>query len=328
MPPRPGRRCSRRFPGGFAWIGSNCIGLDDNRAATIHLCHVFPAAGLDRRDQIQSGEVIGSIAPDGLAGNNGIAHVHMAIHVNGRTVPYSGVYALEGHPLPATSQWNAYYGNVFASSQGTSGGGTSGGTTGGGTGVQAIVVDAGADFEVDQGATVTLTAVVEGDQEILEFDWTQTYGSPVQFSASGRSISFIAPYEPGATLQFSVVAQSTFGRTGSDTILLAITSESVGPPPPPAPEPAPAPIPTSDARIVTGEVPDHGFGLVVFSGGSGTDLVVASGCPLKTARFWATVGGKFVVYISGAKVAAANAAWLAAFPNGLPANTPLLGRCL
>ena len=79
---------------------------------------------------------------------------------------------------------------------------------------------------------------------------------------------------------------------------------------------------------MTGEVPDYGFGLVVFSGGSGMDLVAASGCPLQTARFWATVGGKFVVYIPGAKVAAANAAWLAAFPDGLPANTPLLGRGL
>ena len=168
--------------GRIAWIGSNCIGLDDQRGATIHLCHVFPTAGLDRRDQIQSGEVIGTVAPDGAAGNNGIAHVHMAIHVNGRTVPYTGSYALECHPLPGTTTWNAYYGNVFASTQGTSGG-DSGGGSGGGSAAQAIEVAAGLDFEVDQGATVTLTAVVSGESEILEFDWTQTFGPAVEFGA-------------------------------------------------------------------------------------------------------------------------------------------------
>ena len=110
--------------------------------------------------------------------------------------------------------------------------------------------------------------------------------------------------------------------------MLAVTNESVGPAPVPT-TPAPtSPAPSGDASIVTGEVPDHGFGLVVFSGGSSADIVAASGCPLQTARFWATSGGKFIVYIPGAKVAAANAAWFAAFPSGLPANTPLLGRCL
>ena len=73
--------------------------------------------------------------------------------------------------------------------------------------------------------------------------------------------------------------------------------------------------------------PPGGFGLIAFGGGSGAQLVAASGCPAGTARFWATVGGAFVVYIPAAKVAAVNSAWEAAFDGGIPAGTPLLGRC-
>ena len=295
--------------GQIAWTGSNCIGVNDDHGATIHLCHVFAAANLDRRDRVEVGDVLGTVAPDGAAGNNGIAHIHMAVFSEGRTVPYTGIYALEGRQLPATTAWNAYYDQVFSSSQGTA--------TGGGSSSQSISVFAGEDFVVDAGATVTLTAVVDS-ADVLEYAWSQLAGPDVDFSAGGRSVSFIAPSEPGATLMFQVAVLGAFSRTGSDSIVILVDPDGVAPA---------APAPGSEGHFVSGEIPARGFGLVVFSGGSNDDLLTASGCAASEARFWATVGGGFLVYIPGAKVGAVNAAWLAAFPQGVPAGTPLLGRC-
>ncbi len=75
-------------------------------------------------------------------------------------------------------------------------------------------------------------------------------------------------------------------------------------------------------------LPTKGLGLFVFGGGSNDDLVRASGCPVGTAAFWASDGvGGFIVYVPGTSIAAVNAAWNARFPAGLPASTPLGGRC-
>jgi hypothetical protein len=81
--------------------------------------------------------------------------------------------------------------------------------------------------------------------------------------------------------------------------------------------------------IVSGGVPPGGgFGLLVFAGGSTADLVTASGCPVATAAFWVSDGaGGFVVYVPGTAIAVVNADWNAKFAMGIPANTPLIGRC-
>jgi hypothetical protein len=297
--------------GRIAWTGSGCIGIDDDHGATIHLCHVFPAAGLDRRDRVESGEVIGSVAPDGLANNNGISHIHMAVWVNGRTVPFTGIYAVDGRSFPATVQSNAYYGSALVSNNTT-------GTVNAGAG--AFAVEIGEDFEVDAGATVTLSAQAGAADGILQYEWSQIAGPLVQLSDSGKTISFVAPAEPGATLIFRVIVLSTFQRTGSDSIVIVVDPNAA----PPAPS---TPPPEAPGEILGGAIPASGFGLVVFGGGSGSQLVSASGCSESSVRFWATVGGTFVVYIPAAKVAAVNGAWEAAFGGSIPANTPLLGRC-
>jgi hypothetical protein len=80
--------------------------------------------------------------------------------------------------------------------------------------------------------------------------------------------------------------------------------------------------------ILSGGVPDEGFGLFVFGGGTNYDLVEAVDCAADTLTFWATnEDGDFVTYIPGAIVEAANAAWNALFPDGIPPNTALIGRC-
>lgn len=82
--------------------------------------------------------------------------------------------------------------------------------------------------------------------------------------------------------------------------------------------------------IVSGSVPPTGgFGLFVFGGGTNAQLVAASGCPPSTAAFWATnPSGDFVAYVPASTVAVVNAAWNAMFPSGIPANTPLIGKCM
>jgi hypothetical protein len=81
--------------------------------------------------------------------------------------------------------------------------------------------------------------------------------------------------------------------------------------------------------ITYGSIPaGGGFGLIVFGGGTLEELVTASGCPAATATFWATSGGQFIAYIPGTSVAAVNEAFIGLFPEGIPANTPLVGRCV
>jgi hypothetical protein len=95
-------------------------------------------------------------------------------------------------------------------------------------------------------------------------------------------------------------------------------------------QPATATTPGAEAtgRITSGSVPSSGgLALIVFGGGSGTQLLVASGCPASTAAFWAADGGVFVTYVPGTTIAAVNAGWDAKFPNGIPTGTALLARC-
>lgn len=111
---------------------------------------------------------------------------------------------------------------------------------------------------------------------------------------------------------------------------------STAPTPTPAPSASTTPTATAAAPGASGSTPRvngsipaaGGIGLVVFSGGTSAQLVTASGCPAASAAFWADDGaGGFVTYIPGAAVAVVNAGWDAKFPNGVPANTALIGRC-
>ena len=89
--------------------------------------------------------------------------------------------------------------------------------------------------------------------------------------------------------------------------------------------------PAAAATIVNGQIPKvEGFGFIVFSGGANEQLVeaaTATGCDESRLRFWATAGGKFIPFIPASKVQAVNAPWNALFPNGIPANWPLIATC-
>lgn len=72
-------------------------------------------------------------------------------------------------------------------------------------------------------------------------------------------------------------------------------------------------------------IPDHGFGLVRFSGGSNEDLVQTSGCP-NSAMFWFTLDGALVWFNANAPDFV-NARWDQLFAGQLPRNTLLIATC-
>ncbi len=83
----------------------------------------------------------------------------------------------------------------------------------------------------------------------------------------------------------------------------------------------------SAGSVTSGSVPAAGgFGFFVY-GGPVSGLAAATSCPAGTAAFWATVNGEFVTNVPGTTISAVNAAFNAAFPNGIPAGTALLGKC-
>jgi len=159
-------------------------------------------------------------------------------------------------------------------------------------------------------ATAALTGAT--GTVIVSTDWNTTGGAA---SASNCTTGAIAAAG-------NVTGSS--GNTGSQTISTAATvgvsgTTSSGTPSTPS-------TPAAGA-VSSGSVPAAGgFGFFVY-GGPISGLSAATGCPAGTAAFWATVAGEFVTNVPGTTISAVNAAFNAAFPNGIPAGTALLGKC-
>ena len=107
--------------GTVSWVSEQCLTIDDQHGMAILFCHLFPAPDVAPGLAIAAGRLIGEVAPAGLAGNGGLAHLHLAVHRtsgSGRlqdTIPFTGGYALEGRDLPPTNASNAYAGERFRS---------------------------------------------------------------------------------------------------------------------------------------------------------------------------------------------------------------------
>ena len=104
--------------GRVRYAGSDCVSIEDASSLSHLLCHFWPLPGLERGTEVVAGQILGEVAPDGFAGNNGIAHIHYAVHRDGQgeTVPFSGAYALEGVELRNSGQWNEHATRAFVSS--------------------------------------------------------------------------------------------------------------------------------------------------------------------------------------------------------------------
>lgn len=96
---------------------TGCIEIlaNDKRYGAM-LCHIVLDRPYKRGDKVARGQRLGTVGAPGLVGNNGLAHVHMELHVGGRSsdiVPFSGSQGgmpLEGWDLPATGASNEHAG--------------------------------------------------------------------------------------------------------------------------------------------------------------------------------------------------------------------------
>jgi len=295
--------------GRIGYIGSDCFSVRTD-AVNILICHVIADEGLERGQRVGVGQRLGVVAQPGEAGNNGYPHIHIGLEAfdpnddrrGGSTgdrtpIPFTGDYRIEGVSLPRTSASNGYYGTRFISTNDPS--------------LSRVQVNAGADQTVDPGQGVSLTA---NGADIDLFAWEQTQGPLVALENFGNgSVAFLAPLEPGAVLWFRLTGTSVLG---SDTHLVKVTVRGA------------PPVPTETrGRILAGDVPSRGIGLIVFGGGTNEELVAAAGCQPENVAFFVADDGALVGFIPAAQVALVNARWNALYPDGLPANVPLIVRC-
>ena len=108
------------------YVASDCLTVRDNRDRSHLLCHVFARDGLTRGLAVSQGDLLGTVAPAGYANNNGLSHIHYAVHTSFSgsslaTVPFTGEYALEGQNLFDDGSYNQYSGLTLVSSNGASG---------------------------------------------------------------------------------------------------------------------------------------------------------------------------------------------------------------
>ena len=108
--------------GVISWLDGNCLTIQDGRGYAHLLCHISPAAHVHRNMRVRVGDEVGYVFPAGYDANGGIAHIHYAIHASpgdgilGRTVQFTGDYALEGRDLAWRDEGNLHYGLEFTSS--------------------------------------------------------------------------------------------------------------------------------------------------------------------------------------------------------------------
>lgn len=87
-----------------AWIRADTV--------TVLICHIITEP-FARNARITQGQLLGTVAPEGQKGNNGLAHIHLAVNLggsSGASLPFDGDYTLDGVRFPATTEANAYTG--------------------------------------------------------------------------------------------------------------------------------------------------------------------------------------------------------------------------
>ncbi|GAB3029389.1 choice-of-anchor B family protein [Bowmanella dokdonensis] len=97
---------------------------------------------------------------------------------------------------------------------------------------QAPQVDAGADFQVNTRAQVSLMASASDDlDEDLSIEWQQTAGPTVTLTdANSLSPNFTAP-DSAASLTFSLTVADSFGANSMDTVVVSVVAPAQAPDP-------------------------------------------------------------------------------------------------
>ena len=107
--------------GTIGYVSNDCLTIRDHAGMGHLLCHINPRHGLTRGAQVEIGEQIGTVWPNGYGNNGGLAHIHYAVHHSqgagqlGRTVPFTGPYTIEGIELHPGNQANLHAGTHFTS---------------------------------------------------------------------------------------------------------------------------------------------------------------------------------------------------------------------
>ncbi len=107
--------------GTISYVDANCLSIEDINGYAHLLCHLEPSGHLHRNLQVNVGDRLGQVFPAGYDANGGIAHIHYAIHTTSGggylrdTIPFTGIYALEGHELLWHDEFNLHSGLEFRS---------------------------------------------------------------------------------------------------------------------------------------------------------------------------------------------------------------------
>ena len=87
------------WDGELSWFDHSCVTVR-NGDFSVLICHLFPDPGLQRGQVVARGQPLGVVAPPFYAGNNGLAHLHIAVHrtrgsglIEG-TVPFVGRFRI------------------------------------------------------------------------------------------------------------------------------------------------------------------------------------------------------------------------------------------
>ena len=107
--------------GTVRWLDWDCLMITDAAGYEHLLCHVSPLGHLQRGSAVAIGEQVAVVCRAFECGNNGLAHIHYAIHESrgggylGRSIPFTGSYALEGRELHWSNESNLHAGLEFTS---------------------------------------------------------------------------------------------------------------------------------------------------------------------------------------------------------------------
>ena len=107
--------------GTIAWSGGDGLSITDSAGFDHVLAHVAPLEHIRRGAVVEVGEQVGTVCMAHECNNNGLAHIHYAVHhsrgdgYHGSSVPFTGDYAIEGRELHWSSEYNLHSGLEFTS---------------------------------------------------------------------------------------------------------------------------------------------------------------------------------------------------------------------
>ncbi len=107
--------------GVVSWFDNNGVSIVDSNGYAHLLVHLDPDDHIRRELRVNVGDQIGRVFPVGYDANGGIAHIHYAIHGTygggylDRSIPFTGIYAIEGRELHWTDGYNLHMGVEFTS---------------------------------------------------------------------------------------------------------------------------------------------------------------------------------------------------------------------